>query len=712
MGKSASPQPAAVTAEHSPGDLVDLSVIIVNYNVREFLEQALRSIYRAGNGLSMEVFVVDNNSVDGSTAMVKSEFPDAHLIVNDENIGYSRANNQAIRRSRGRFLLILNPDTIVQEDTFSTLLDFMNDHPDAGAAGCKILNPDGSFARESRRAFPTPSVAFYRMIGLASAFPRSRTFGRYNMTYLSEDSEAEVDALSGSCMLVRRAALYFRRDQYSGESGDYDDDPVLPPRDNTRGAGLLDENFFMYGEDLDWCFRIQQSGWKIYYTPATEIIHYKGESTKKGELRYVRLFYGAMLRFTEKHFESRYSNFFAVLLRAGIVVRAALTVMVAGAGRLAWPLLDFSTVYAVASLTAVAHASLLDAAISPLFFAAVAPAYGIGAVTGIAAMGGYGRRPRIRSVWGGILLGLLVVASVSFFVKNLAFSRIVILLTFPLAATALSVVRLLTARRKDGPRRTRHALLVGHRAEAARLQTMLARHPHPPFVLDGFVESGGGASKRNGSSKHVNPAALGRLSQLRDIVRLRQIDDVVFAAAALSNQMIFRLIQRLRDLPVHFRILAEGRDHVIGKASVDDLSMVNLLEAEETLIHPRSPFARRTFEIAVAVVGALMHPLIAAAALVGGNNSYVGRLAERTRKFPAVIVGRCSLIGYDPHGSYLPPEEWGLKTGVFVVGDAVDLADAGRDEIGAAYWFYVRNQSASLDWDIVLRSLKLIRSRQ
>lgn len=716
MSNAASERALAAAEDVRRGRL-DLSVIIVNYNVREFLEQALRSVYRAGSDVEIEVFVVDNNSVDGSTAMVRTEFPDVRLIVNDENVGFGRANNQAIRLARGRYVLVLNPDTIVQEDTFSTLLDFMEEHPDAGAVGCKILNPDGTFARESRRAFPTPTVAFYRMVGLASAFPRSRTFGRYNMTYLPEDEAAEVDALSGSCMLVRHAALYYSRARAehvpdSQTRAGHFPTPCDPTACDGGGAGLFDESFFMYGEDLDWCFRIQQSGWKIYYTPDTQIIHYKGESTKKGELRYVRLFYGAMLRFTEKHFESRYSRLFAALVRCGIMVRAALSVASGGARRLVWPLVDFTTVYVIASLVATSHALLIDARVSPVFFAAVAPAYGLGGVTGIAALGGYGRRRRIRGIWGGILLGMLVVASVSFFVKDIAFSRIVILLIFPLSATIATLFRLFSARTEDGSSGTRHALLVGHRAEAARLRKMLARHPRPPFVLDGFVESDDRTSPRNGRNGSSKPVTLGRLSQLRDIVRLRQIDDVVFASAALSNQTIFRLIQRLRDLPVHFRILAEGSDHVIGKASVDDLSMVNLVEAEETLVHPRSPFARRTFELAVATVGTFLHPIISAVAIARGRDSFFARLAVRTSKFVGVILGKRSLIGYDPNGRYLPPNEWGLKDGVFVVGEAVDLTDAGRDEIGAAYWFYVRNQSASLDWDIVLRSLKRLRTRR
>ncbi|MEX1055052.1 MAG: glycosyltransferase family 2 protein, partial [Rhodothermales bacterium] len=425
--------------------VLDLTVVIVNYNVREFLEQALRSVYRAGEHLSMEVFVVDNNSVDGSSAMVRADFPEAHLIVNEANVGFSRANNQAIRLARGRFVLILNPDTIVQEDTFGTLIRFMNEHPNAGAVGCKILHPDGSFARESRRSFPTPRVAFYRLVGLASLFPRSRTFGRYNMTYLPEDQVSEVDALSGSCMVVRRDALY---GSFTGTGS---------------GAGLLDEDFFMYGEDLDWCYRIQQAGWKIFYTPETQIIHYKGESTKRGELRYVRLFYGAMLQFSEKHFESRYSGLFAVLVKMGIVFRAAASLLGKASRRFSWPILDFTVVYACAAAAAVVHSTLLNAEPSPLFFAAVAPSYALGSVAGTAAAGGYGHRRRIRSVWVGVLLGMIFVASASFFVKEIAFSRLVVLSTFPLAASIASLLRIMWSRRRDNPAHGRRAVLVGLR---------------------------------------------------------------------------------------------------------------------------------------------------------------------------------------------------------------------------------------------------------
>jgi O-antigen biosynthesis protein len=185
MRPAAHPAPPLVDVE-AP----EVSVVVVNYNVREFLEQALCSVERASEGLRVETFVVDNNSVDGSVERVRERFPEVHVIANEANVGFARANNQAIRRARGRYLLILNPDTLLQEDTLRALVAFMDAHPEAGAAGCRILNPDGTFAPESRRAFPTPSVALYRMLGLSRLFPGSRTFGRYNLSYLPRTGRA------------------------------------------------------------------------------------------------------------------------------------------------------------------------------------------------------------------------------------------------------------------------------------------------------------------------------------------------------------------------------------------------------------------------------------------------------------------------------------------------------------------------------------------
>ena len=273
-----------------------LSIVIVNYNVKYFLEQCLHSVQNACNGLESEVFVVDNDSVDGSVKMVRDKFPDVFLIENKENKGFSAANNQAIRKSKGEYVLLLNPDTIVEDDTLRKVVDFMDEHPDAGGLGVKMLDGKGKFLPESKRGLPYPSVAFFKVFGLSSLFPKSRMFSTYHLGYLDKDKTHVVDVLAGAFMLLRKSVL--------------------------NQIGLLDEDFFMYGEDIDLSYRITQAGYKNYYFPGTRIIHYKGESTKKGSLNYVFVFYNAMIVFANKHFSKENARAFSMMINFAIYFRA------------------------------------------------------------------------------------------------------------------------------------------------------------------------------------------------------------------------------------------------------------------------------------------------------------------------------------------------------------------------------------------------------
>ena len=719
------PAPASASeAARPPAGEPDLSVVVVNYNVCTFLEQALRSVEQAGAGLAVETFVVDNGSADGSAEMVRARFPDVRLVANEENVGFAKANNQAIREARGRHVLLLNPDTIVQEDTFHALLRFMAAHPEAGAVGCKILNPDGTFAPESRRAFPSPAVALYRLAGLSRLFPRSRRFGRYNLTYLPEDAIAEVDALSGSCMLVRRSALYGAREEggEKREEGCSAEPPEAhkapsPPSPfplPLTGAGLLDEDFFMYGEDLDWCYRIQQAGWKIYYTPETQIIHYKGESTKKGELRYVRLFYGAMLQFAEKHFERGPARHLAWLLRLGIVAHAAGAVVGRALRRLALPLLDALLAYAAVVLVGAARAAETGASLSPLFFAAVAPVFAAATVAGVAGARGYapGRRARLGPVFFGAVLGGVAVAAASFFVKAIAFSRLVVLLGMGLVATVLAAWRLVWRLRRMGPQR---AVLVGGAREAERLERLLDVHAKPPFALVGYVaaDERGGPDVRlggdsPGSGRTSGLPQLGPVRRLRDVVRLRRINHVVFATGTLSNMTVLGLVRGLRDLPVRCTMWTEHSDRLIGKASIEHLRTPALIEADAAIIGLRRSMAHRLFEGAVALGGLLLHPLLWAAARVRGRGSFAARLAARTRQMPDVLTGRRALVGYRAGSPCPPPAAWGLRPGVFPVEDVLAAGRAEPEALRRVYGLYAKNRSFSLDRDILVQSVRYL----
>lgn len=267
-----------------------LTVVIVNYNVKYYLEQCLLSLYRAVDRISSEVIVVDNASTDDSQSYITERFPELTYIYNVENVGFARANNQAMRQARGEYILLLNPDTLLPEPNITQVLDFMDTHTDAGACGVKMIAPDGHFLPESKRGYPSPATSFWKLIGMHHFFPNNPRFDGYYLSRLSADAIHQVPVLAGAYMMFRGEAL--------------------------KHSGLLDEDFFMYGEDIDLSCRIIESGYKNYYLPHP-ILHYKGESTSKESYRYVRVFYGAMDIFFRKH-GTHYSLPYRCMVRLGI----------------------------------------------------------------------------------------------------------------------------------------------------------------------------------------------------------------------------------------------------------------------------------------------------------------------------------------------------------------------------------------------------------
>jgi GT2 family glycosyltransferase len=271
-----------------------LTVVIVNYNVRHYLYQCLESLYRALNGIDAEVYVVDNHSRDGSVNYVSKRFKNVNYVESNHNLGFARANNIAIRQSEGEYILLLNPDTIVGEDTIHHVLDFMDAHPGAGGAGVRMLKSDGTKAMESRRGLPTPMTSFYKMSGLCKRFPNSRRFGHYYMSYLPWDNAVQIEIISGAFCMLRKSAI--------------------------EQVGLLDEDFFMYGEDIDLSCRLIKGGYQNWYLPET-ILHYKGESTQKSSFRYVHVFYEAMMIFFKKHYGSS-SLWLTIPIKMAIYLKA------------------------------------------------------------------------------------------------------------------------------------------------------------------------------------------------------------------------------------------------------------------------------------------------------------------------------------------------------------------------------------------------------
>ena len=276
---------------------MQLSVIIINYNVKYFLEQCLLSVQKAMRNINSEIIVVDNNSTDGSQTFFEEKTGEIIFIYNKTNEGFSKANNRALKIARGEYILFLNPDTIVPEDCFEKCISFINSHQNNCALGIKMLDGAGNFLKESKRAFPSPITSLYKLSGLARRFPHSIIFAKYYLGNLDENENQEVDVLAGAFMMIPRKILNI--------------------------VGGFDEDFFMYGEDIDLSFRIQKAGFKNIYFAESSIIHFKGESTKKGSLNYVKMFYKAMSIFVKKHYGNTKAGFFLLLIDIAIFLRAA-----------------------------------------------------------------------------------------------------------------------------------------------------------------------------------------------------------------------------------------------------------------------------------------------------------------------------------------------------------------------------------------------------
>ena len=442
-----------------------LSVLIVNYNVKAFLDQCLRSVRAASRNLDVEVIVVDNASTDQSGEWITAQFPEVRWIASPTNLGFGRANNLALREATGDVVLYLNPDTVVPEDNFATALAYLADHPEVGSLGCRMIDGTGEFLPESKRALPTPSVALYRLLGLSSLFPRSPRFARYYLGHLPEDQNAEVDVHCGAWMMVRKPIL----DQLGG----------------------FDEAYFMYGEDIDLSYRIQKAGWQNHYLATSPIIHYKGESTKHATWKYVKTFHEAMDIFARTHFAGRAAAFSA-LIRFGIYAKATSTVVQRWAAVVLPLLFDLALGYVLAeSATSYwerSHRYIEGGAYPIAYRWLVLPAYTVTWFAVHTALGG-ARGTLRRWFSSSFLATLTLLVGYALLPLDWRFSRALVLLSsllFASASMATRVLRLAIGLRNRGI--LRHGTLhLGRPAPTAHSD------PHSTdtdLPLDGNFESG------------------------------------------------------------------------------------------------------------------------------------------------------------------------------------------------------------------------------
>ena len=571
-----------------------LSVVIVNYNVRAYLEQCLRTVYTALEGVTGVVFVVDNLSTDGSVEMVREKFPQVHLMANQENVGFSRANNQAIRVAKGEYVLLLNPDTVVGEDVFQKVVTFLDAHPKAGGLGVKMIDGTGRFLPESKRGLPTPQVAFFKIIGLTRLFPKSRIFGRYHLGHLPEDKAAPIEILSGACMFLRNRTL--------------------------TEVGLLDESFFMYGEDIDLSYRITLGGYENWYFPDARIIHYKGESTKKSSVNYVFVFYNAMAIFAQKHFTQRSAGIFPALINGSIYLSAAAAIAARFLNRTLLPVLDLLLVVVLLALAPVVPQRW--PIIQELGTDVLIGAFVVG---WSALFGAYDRPLRYASS----LMAMGAMACLALTIGWLGSGETqdaveVALLCAWMGVGALVVRVLLQLLRIKGfgmRRKERERILaIGSPAETKRALALLWQ-THFGLGRTLTVLPGG---------HEASPGQLAR------IISRERIGEVVFCAKDMPWATMIQSMERLRDLGAEFKIAQPEGEFIIGPSSLESLQDLFVLEKYSV----RDPAVRRIKRI----LDVLSSTLICIAApllpLVAQRPGHVLREAW------AVLLGHRTWVGY------------------------------------------------------------------
>ncbi len=593
---------------------MELSIIIVNYNVKLFLEQCLYSVTKAMHGTDAEIIVVDNHSSDRSIEYLRPIFPGVQFIINTNNIGFAKACNIGAEKSVGRILLFLNPDTIVPEDCFTKLVSFFNTHSDAGAVGVRMIDGSGKFLKESKRAFPSPFTSFFKLTGLSSLFPSSPTFAKYHLGHLDEKNDHPVDVLAGAFLAIDKQLFY--------------------------QIGKFDEVFFMYGEDIDLSYRAQQSGKTNYYFSGTTVIHFKGESTRKSSLNYVKMFYSAMSVFVRKHYGGSKAAVFNFFIQSAIWIRAGFAALTRFIVKIGLPIIDAALI--LLSFWVMTHIwqtwvrpgivyekELLRIAfpIFTLLYLFVAWYAGL-----------YDKVYRKWHVFRSTLVATLALLVVyALLPEHYRFSRAIVLFGAALAFVFISIIRsilietgVIVPANEDHARP--HLLIAGTVEEAAEVTGLLKATSRDHLVL--------GRVSVNDNS----PSAIMHISNMNNANKTVAFDEIIFCEGTLSYADIIDNIQHLPH-GVKSRFHASGSKSIVGSHSKDQAGEVVSTEKSFKLSDPYSKRIKRLVDVMSCIFFLVTFPIH----FFTQKNAGV----FFSRCF-SILAGKSGWIGYAGNGEHLP----------------------------------------------------------
>ena len=680
-----------------------VSLLIVSYNVRQYIAHAIDAIIKSDLD-DFEIIIIDNNSFDNTASYLKERY--SHLrqikiVQNQENIGFGKAINQAASLAKGQYYLILNPDTIIQEETISTLKEYLDSNPEVGMVGPKILNADGTLQLACKRSFPTLGVALPKLLGFSRIFPKSKWAGKYNLTYLDEDEISSVDAISGSCMFIRSFLFH-----------------------ELKG---FDERFFMFGEDLDLCSRIWKNNYEIHYVPTTQIVHYQGESVKSAPFDSINAFYNAMILFVDKHFSFGTGWLMKFAIRCGIYIRKFFSMIGEKRSQILSVTIDaililLAFIIAISmrfsNFEPITMSKGLIPAIYVIFWICVGFIFQL-----------YNRyilsysRAIISSV-----TGFFLAVAFTYFFKQYAFSRFVIIFGSAIISILIPgwrvLVHFLMARgllnqvkQKNPILFTRKTFIVGADAEGLRIANSLLKRFDTGLELIGIVDT-----KLPEEDNRLPIDFIGRLSDLRDLVVKHSIRELIFSTSAFTNKEILHLMNQTKDLRLTYRMIPRQQEILLGKASIEDIGDLSFLNIEYSLFYSLHRLTKRIFDLTISFITLIIFsPIIMVLLLLkkGAQRQYWGiegkkfevtifnvnsRFIRELPLFFAVLLGNLSLVGSTMFETSEPNPNLICQPGLTGLERIRSVKFNPEDRLALDH-YYVQNQSFTMDLEIIMKTV-------
>jgi len=571
-----------------------------------------------------EIIVVDNNSTDNSTELIQKEYSNVRLIANNFNAGFSKANNQGIKIAKGRYVLLLNPDTVVEEKCFEKCIEYMDDHDEVGGLGVKMIDGSGTFLPESKRGLPTPLVAFYKIFGLSRLFPKSKRFGAYHLGYLPMNEINEVDILSGAFMWLRKSVI----DKIGG----------------------LDEAFFMYGEDIDLSYRIVKAGYKNIYFPASEIIHFKGESTKKSSVNYVLVFYRAMIIFAKKHFSDPNARIFSFLINTAVYFRAFLALIRRFVEKSYMPLLDAGIMWVFLKMIKLFYASKIVGYSNYYPDEVELMAFPLMITSWVFAQflfGGYHQPTSMKNVFKGLAVGAVIIfISYSMLDEKMRFSRAIVAFSVAGSFVLMPSLRLLLNKFRLFKliRITEITTgIVGSVNEIIKVKKILSSSSEKKKHLL-YINP---LKKSQSIDKNDEIHYSASLYQLKDLIQIKSVDELIFCMKDVVTSELIKIMQLpfIKRLGIYLNP-GDG-SYMLKSSSIHSIGDYILPESNPVM---KSSFMRskRFLEIVISIFMLIFSPLILF--LYRNPKQFLKNMWQ-------IMSGKIALVGYtssDGHNYLLP----------------------------------------------------------